>query len=194
MTPLLSILILSIPDRARTGIPVFNELCRQADELGGQVEVLCYLDNKSITVGDKWNALVESSRGEYIACIGDDDRVEPDFCSSIIEAIEYDPTVDVVCFDTTYYVDGKFVATVYWGIGYRWQDKWDEGILWRPPFERMAIRSKHKRACPYPSTWTGGDQVQMLLLQPLLKRQTGIERVLEHHMYSSKDKPCLSHS
>jgi hypothetical protein len=142
--------MLSIPERAKDGLPLFNKLCEQASKLDGAVEVLCYLDNKSITVGDKWNALVSSARG-------------------------------------------AFIANVYWGIGYRWQDKWDEAVLWRPPFERMAIRADHKRACPYPPLWTQADQVQMNKLQPLLKREVRVSRTLEHHMYSTTDKPCLAH-
>ncbi|MHA2065348.1 MAG: glycosyltransferase family A protein [Candidatus Thorarchaeota archaeon] len=186
---LLTVIIPAIPSRLNKFHILANELSRQMENQSA--ELLCLVDNKVITVGDKCNRLVSMARGLYVTGMGDDDWVEPDYVSSICKSIAKDPTVDVVCFDTTYQVDNEHVAYVYWGIGYSWQDKFKEGVLWRPPFDRMAIRREHLITAPKPALWHRSDQEQMRALQPLLKRETRIEKTLAHHRVSSKDKPCL---
>jgi glycosyltransferase involved in cell wall biosynthesis len=72
-------------------------------------EVLAYLTepydkNKPddrLSYGGKRNAIMRVARGEYVACVDDDDAVHPEYIDRILEAIEQGP--DVVGFKVACY-------------------------------------------------------------------------------------------
>lgn len=90
----LSICILGIPERMIIASKLINDLCQQAGE---DVEILYFLDNKNIFIGNKRRHLVSISSGEYICFIDDDDSVEVVFIQEILNAIELKP--DIVTFN-----------------------------------------------------------------------------------------------
>jgi glycosyltransferase involved in cell wall biosynthesis len=75
---------------------LFDEITAQAQGL--PVEILLLLDNKARSVGLKRDALVQSSRGEYVAFVDDDDDVDHNYIELILDAASSHP--DVIVFDT----------------------------------------------------------------------------------------------
>ena len=75
----------------------FRTIHSQASRVPG-VECLVACDSYRWSSGQKRNWLTESSRGEYIAFVDDDDRVPAGYVESLLTAIETG-TPDVVTFD-----------------------------------------------------------------------------------------------
>ncbi len=91
---LFSILTPSLPIR-------LDQLGRLQEEIGRQigdqaVEHLAFIDNKRRSIGDKREALLQISRGEYVAFVDDDDWIAPNYVEKILESVRSAP--DVITF------------------------------------------------------------------------------------------------
>tara|TARA_R110002110_G_scaffold170551_9_gene372688 strand:+ start:277 stop:903 length:627 start_codon:yes stop_codon:yes gene_type:complete len=102
----LSILILSIPTRFDIVKPLFDKLLKQIGDRV-DVEVISLMDNKSLHIYEKRNALLDIARGSHIAWLDDDDGVADDYVQVITKAIEDNPFTDVISFNQTCYLEGK---------------------------------------------------------------------------------------
>lgn len=100
---ILSVLICSLPKRLDTLYDLTLELKKQTFQK--PVQVLYLGDNKSITVGEKRNLLLDMSKGEYILFIDDDDMISKTYIDDILEAIKTTP--DVITFNWIQYTNGK---------------------------------------------------------------------------------------
>lgn len=87
--PILSILVLTIPDRRDKFNGLIDELKRQAN--GYAVEIVSVFDPKKIRIGEKRNIAVRASSGLYLTFIDDDDFVSEDYISEIMFALESSP-------------------------------------------------------------------------------------------------------
>ena len=85
-----SILMLSIPERIESMTAAVKHLQEQADAVGQgkAVEILVLLDNRSKSISEKRNDLLQIARGKYIAFLDDDDAVSKDYMSKILTAID----------------------------------------------------------------------------------------------------------
>lgn len=108
----LSILTPSIPSRTEY---LAKLMAMVTEQIGDKpVEHLILMDNKRRTIGEKRDALLRASIGEYIAFCDDDDAILPGYVDSLLEAIEQMP--DVITFDQNAYFDGKlFPITFHYG-------------------------------------------------------------------------------
>jgi hypothetical protein len=114
ITPILSILIPATPARYHSHLwPLYEKLAAQVTALdlvqpqgSARVELLVFLDNRQRTIGEKRDALVQMSRGKFVAFCDDDDDVAPNYISAIVAAIAANPHVDVITFKQRVLVDG----------------------------------------------------------------------------------------
>ena len=97
MSILLSILTPAVPSRWAQLQKLSDELARQIGDK--PVEHLVLMDNKRRTVGEKRDALLRASRGQYVAFCDDDDWVREGYVDEILRAIQANPGVDVVTFN-----------------------------------------------------------------------------------------------
>lgn len=108
--PLLSILIPATPRRYHSHLyPLWQKLQRQVDALqkDGEVELLVFLDNRQRTIGEKRDALVQISRGKFVAFCDDDDDVADDYIKELIEAVNSaSDEISVITFDQLAVVNG----------------------------------------------------------------------------------------
>lgn len=83
------------------------ELASQISKLPDpkSVEHLVMLDNRTRSVGLKRQALLDSSLGDYVAFVDDDDAVSEDYVASLLKGIE--SGADVVTFEQEAFVNGK---------------------------------------------------------------------------------------
>jgi len=102
----LSILILSIPSRFDIVRGIIEKLTEQTLDRD-DVEILSLMDNKSLNVSDKRNALLNIARGSHITWLDDDDDVAHNYVERLTETIEKNPTADVISFNQQCYLDGK---------------------------------------------------------------------------------------
>lgn len=116
---LLTIAIPSITSRTRMGLePLVARLTSQISD-NKEVEIISLVDNKSMSVGRKRQALFQLARGRYVCQVDDDDGVEDDFVKTILSAIkdtENDPP-EVISFQQRCDIDGQ-IMFVECGIEY----------------------------------------------------------------------------
>lgn len=103
MTPLLSILTPSIPERFLSMMELSDALHMQIGNL--PVEHLVLTDNCRRSVGRKRDDLLRVARGDYVAFVDDDDSVSDDYISKILAAIRENP--DVITFRQSACIEGR---------------------------------------------------------------------------------------
>lgn len=91
----LSILIPCLESRHYA--PLIKELQHQAFRFVGDVEVLWFVDDGTLTSGTKRNHLTREAKGEYIAFVDDDDFVSANYIRSLLEGIK--SNADVISFN-----------------------------------------------------------------------------------------------
>src|SRR5690606_33962771 len=87
----LSILVPSTHTRFKSFLPkIHDQLYEQYERLAAdqrdQVEILYLVDNKKVMLGTKRNQLIDLAQGEYVVFVDDDDRIEPDYIETLLEA------------------------------------------------------------------------------------------------------------
>lgn len=96
--PLLSILILSLPERIPKYLtPLLNVLQPQCES--SHVELIVLTDNKWRSIGAKRNNCMDLAKGKFIVFIDDDDMVSNDYVDSILFVINTYQDVLCVVFD-----------------------------------------------------------------------------------------------
>src|SRR5210317_1001189 len=101
----LSILIPTLYSRLRSISNLLEELNYQIQS--APVQVLWIGDNKSISIGEKRNQLLDNAKGEWVCFVDDDDMVSNNYVSTLLEAIDLNPHKAVICFYGTQDTDGN---------------------------------------------------------------------------------------
>lgn len=108
--PLLSVLIPATPRRYHSHLwPLWSKIQAQVDALQreGAVELLVFLDNRQRTIGEKRDALVQMSRGRFVAFCDDDDDVSDDYVATLAGIAEAAPEqASVITFEQRVVVNG----------------------------------------------------------------------------------------
>jgi glycosyltransferase involved in cell wall biosynthesis len=96
MTPRLTILIATVPERHEQLSALLDVLGPQAAPFKGEVEII--LDQRpkanqpeGVSIGQKRNDLLQRANGDYIVYFDDDDMPEAFYLRDIMEALEKDP-------------------------------------------------------------------------------------------------------
>lgn len=184
---MLSVLIPSVSTRRATFAP------RIADQLFGQhealppddaarIEILMLTDAKGMVLGDKRNAMVRMASGKYVVFVDDDDRVEPDYLQTLLRQCEYD--VDCVCLEASVSLDGGEPMRCRYSIKYP-TDQNTVREYRRLPNHLCAVRRSIALQAPFPSRLCGEDSEYAKLLQPLLKTERQVGRILYHYDFNS---------
>jgi glycosyltransferase involved in cell wall biosynthesis len=196
-----SILILSIPSRFESLKAAVTHLQEQADATGQgkSVEILVLLDNKSKSISEKRNDLLQMARGKYIAFLDDDDAVSKDYMSAILKAID-ENDVDCISFNQWCSLDGE-PMDVEFGIGnphgHLWRD--DEGFLGdikRPPYHMCLWRREIAITEAFNSVYGANGQSTedidwLMRLYPKIQTEHHIPDALHGYIYNSKTTESL---
>ena len=93
MNPLLTIAIPTIISREIVFNELYNELKKQCEPYGEQIEIIYICDNKEMTIGQKRQLLNELAKGKYVVQWDDDDWINPNGIDLIMGGIHMDADV-----------------------------------------------------------------------------------------------------
>ena len=196
-----SILMLSIPERIESMTAAVKHLQEQANALGQgkAVEILVLLDNRSKSISEKRNDLLQMARGKYIAFLDDDDAVSKDYMSKILTAIDQND-VDCISFNQWCSINGE-PMDVEFGIGNPHGQLWrDEdgflGDIKRPPYHmclwRREIAQSEAFNPVYGANGQSSEDIDWLMrLYPKIQTEHHIEDALHGYIYSSQTTTSL---
>ena len=175
---LFTIMILSIPSRIEKYlIPLYDKLLKQS-ELYKEVEILCLVDNKIMTIGEKRQALLNSARGKWVGFMDDDDDVSDDYVASLVEAMKKHPEADVITFDQHCIVNG-LTFTVNFSMKNP-NERYIRGMtkVLRPPFHICYWRSEIAKQAKFEDSSYGEDYAWCLQMYPKIEFEVHIEKLL----------------
>ena len=197
-----SVLILSIPSRNESLMAAMKQLQEQVDATGQgkAVEILVLLDNRSKSIAEKRNDLLQAARGKYIAFLDDDDAISKEYMSKILAAIDEYDGVDCISFNQWCTINGE-PMNVEFGIGnphgHLWRD--EDGFLGdikRPPYHmcvwRREIAQSETFNPVYGANGQSSEDIDWLLrLYPKIKTEHHIPDALHGYIYNSNTTASL---
>lgn len=197
-----SVLILSIPSRNESLMAAMKQLQEQADATGQgkAVEILVLLDNRSKSIAEKRNDLLQAARGKYIAFLDDDDAISKEYMSKILAAIDEYDGVDCISFNQWCSINGE-PMNVEFGIGnphgHLWRD--EDGFLGdikRPPYHmcvwRREIAQSETFNPVYGANGQSSEDIDWLLrLYPKVQTEYHIPDALHGYIYNSQTTASL---
>jgi hypothetical protein len=194
MTPILSILIPSIPKHSRMLEGLFLDLYNQIEKMYlmhfslGEVEILCD-DSKSfldggLSIGKKRESLVKRAQGKYLVFLDADDIPAPNYVETLVRMCHEDK--DVVTFR-------DFTTTdFYWTlIDMSLSHEEDEQatpdrIVKRRPWLVCPVRSEYAKQFEFPDINYGEDAIWMSQVLTLCKTEVHTDQILRSYKHSSK--------
>lgn len=181
----LSVLICSTHTRWKTfGQAIQQQIWEQYEKLApgfqSSVEILILTDNKAMMLGAKRNAMVDIAQGRYVAFVDDDDRIEPDYLVSLLDAARFD--ADVITFQVSVSINGDDPLICRYSKDFAADRNLPDGYE-RLPNHLMAVKRELAEKVPFPSVLYGEDSGYSKALRPLLVSEHAIDRVLYHYDY-----------
>ncbi len=116
---LLSIVICSVPERIGFLSRLFSKLVPQTKQK--PVEILVITDNRSMTIGEKRQHLLELAKGKYITHVDDDDILSDDYVDSLLEKIKEDK-YDCITFTCMVSLNGGPQKPCYYSKNFIYQN------------------------------------------------------------------------
>lgn len=148
----LSILVLTLPSRIDYFYPrIMKRLIKQCEKSNrDDIELLALFDNKKRSVGEKRQNLIDIAQGDYLAFVDDDDRLDEDYLSEIINCIDNSPEVDCIVFDSICNINnGEKVLHCKYGIEYEYNINNTDTEWYGKPAHTMVWKSDIVRKFKY---------------------------------------------
>lgn len=148
------------------------------------VEVIILVDEKQNTIGYKRNELLKYASGEYVAFVDVDDRINENYFSLLLAAIETKP--DCCSLNGIITTDG--CNPKYFTHSLRYKNWYEESnIYYRPPNHLNCIKSSIAKAFIFPNLSNGEDKDWSMQIAEsgLLKTEYEIQETIYFYDYIS---------
>lgn len=149
----LSILIPTLPERARQLQRLRLNLDRQAARFPGEVEIRIHDQGRSMTTGEKRNSLITQAWGTHVVFTDDDDHVGTTYIRDIMEALKSDP--DCVTFNGWMTTNGAHRVDFIIKLGEKYEER--GGKYYRFPNHIVPIRKSIAQSVKFPHVSQGED-------------------------------------
>jgi len=164
--------------------PLIQKIERQVKDWTGKgtVEILTFLDNRMRTIGEKRDALVQMSRGRFVAFCDDDDDVTETYVAELLNAIAMaNEDVSVITFDQLAIINGV-QAVCSFSLSHPNEPFKAPGFR-RNAWHVCAWRGEMARKVRFPATNYGEDWAWAKHLVIDAKNELRIPRVLHVYRY-----------
>lgn len=190
MKPLLSILTPTIATRATQLAQLQQKILNQKIHAGGsimfsdhksrmaEVEHLVFCDDRTRTIGEKRQALVDIARGEYIAFCDDDDDISEGYISNLLAGIA--TGADVITFEQRAIYNGQ-ESVVHFNIAHRDEAFKPGCITKRAPWHVCAWKRERIADCVFGHSNYGEDAIWCHQARQRIRHGHHIPRIL--HTY-----------
>ena len=198
----LSILIPSLPIRTGNFLyRILEELDYQIGELErGDIELLVFTDNKMQSIGKKRNDLIGLSTGDFIVFVDDDDRVSPDYVSSIIKTIDENKDADCIVFDSLCTISNSLDDNVKsysfpckYGIEFEVKGHTETTPWYGKPAHTMVWNRKIMEKHAFPDLIRKEDIVWVESAWRDIKNQVRIDKILYFYDYDAATSQSLDY-
>lgn len=184
----LSILIPTVHTRRKTFLPVilesiYDQYNNLPEDKKKEVEILTYMDNKTVMLGYKRNVMVDNAQGEYVVFVDDDDRVAPDYIEELLQATYSD--ADVITFKAEVTINGEDKKICYYSSEYR-KDFNSDTEYFRIPNHICAVKRSVASKVEFPSVLYGEDSGYSKLLKPLLNTEHKLDKILYYYDFNTE--------
>jgi len=190
---LFSILILGIPERMDKLKYLIEKLQNQIEKykVKSEVEILVVIDNKTRSVGNKRQSILNMSEGRFIAYIDDDDDISDDYIREIITAIQTNMDVDVISFNQETRINDDVPTIVYFGLQYE-NTEYYQGIpVYRKPFHMCVWNSKIAKKTEFNDISLTEDWCWVEDLCKSAKTEHHIDKILHYYLFNSKQTTSI---
>lgn len=185
--PKLSILICSVTNRVDNFLSYMMKQIMSQLPQNNEVEVLCIVDNRIMSIGEKRNRLIDMARGEYVVFVDDDDRINYDYIEKLLEWIK--SWCDVICFNANITVNGWLPKLVkyskeleHWG---------DANAYYRKPNHLMCWKSSIAKTVKYEDISFGEDTLWGESMAKYITTEYLIDKVLYYYFYNEKTSESI---
>jgi glycosyltransferase involved in cell wall biosynthesis len=192
---LFTIMILSIPSRLDKLSDLYNRLQEQIGDRT-DVEVLCLVDNKSMTIGEKRNVVLNAARGRFVACLDDDDTISDDYVEKICENLTDE--VDVLCFEQHCTINGEEVM-----VSFDMRNEKNDSLtrddngklvdMKRLPWHMCVWNRDIAKETPFQSSSYGEDWDWCSRMIPKVKRQVKLFDILHYYQYTDEESESIQY-
>jgi hypothetical protein len=184
MKPQISILTPAVWSRMLQADVLRQKLEAQAAAIQGfHLEHLVLFDNRSMTIGEKRQALLDSARGDYVAFVDDDDDVSDDYVASLAAGMR--TGVDVVTFLQKAVINGE-VGHVDFRVSHLADEPWRAGTTAkRRPWHVCAWKRDLVKDCRFLFCNYGEDAAWVAQACQLVSQGVHVPRVLHTYSHSS---------
>ena len=176
----LSILIATLPERA-----AYLEKMLAMIGTHEQVEILTDHRPRTVPTGTKRNDLIQQATGEWFVFVDDDDVIDPEYVTLILEALKQNP--DVVTFQGWYTENGGNRLDWTIKLGERYEARVQDGKyqIFRWPNHLSVMRKSLVAHIKFPDIWHGEDYQWSKRIAELgiLKTEIHIPKQLYHYVY-----------
>jgi hypothetical protein len=186
--PLLSILICSLFERELFLSTLYEEFKKQIGNQMANVELVVLITDKTISIGEKRNWLLNKANGEYLCFFDDDDMPTPNYIQLLVKALQGKP--DCCSLKGIITFDGQNPEVFEHSIKYKeWKTTSNDNPKYeRPPNHLNAIKSEIAKRFEFPEINHGEDShwSEAIFKSGLIQTESYIGEVLYNYLYISK--------